>query len=80
MSTYVWHVVHKWRTYTEELESHGHRSALSGNSAYAHLGAEYEASFETEGDVGSADCTKTKSEPLCQARAGIRITKCTYGT
>ena len=34
------------------------------NSAYAHLGAEHEASFETKVNVGGADCTKTESEPL----------------
>ena len=34
------------------------------NSAYAHLGAKHEASFETEADVGGADCTETESELL----------------
>ena len=50
------------------------------NSAYAHLGAEREASFETEVDVGGADCMETESEPLLRVREGIRTTKRTYGT
>ena len=50
------------------------------NGAYAHLGAEREASFETEVDVGGADCMETESEPLLRVREGIRTTKRTYGT
>ena len=43
------------------------------NSAYAHLGTEHEASFETEVNVGGADCMESESE------AQSRSSQCVEG-